>query len=274
MLKAACACRMMDLAMTVDLEIRKDAGIVRMNRPEVRNALSGQMIADLLDRLHAAEEDSRIKAVILTGAGRAFCAGADFNELDPTRARTIEQVRSESGRLLELFARLYAFPKPTIAAVNGPAAGGGCGLVGACDLAVGAASATFSYPETSIGFVPALVSVFLVSELGQKRARELLLAGRRLSARDAEAWGLLNEVVENGSLMDRSLELASRLASRSSSSLQLTKAFLSDLPGLSVQQGLRKALELNVLARLSPDFRESLIAILERTKRTNRGGEG
>lgn len=260
--------------MTVDLEIRKDTAILRMNRPEVRNALSGRMIGDLLVRLQTAQEDPRIKAVVLTGAGKAFCAGADFNELDPARGLTIEQVRLESGRLLELFIRLYAIPKPTIAAVNGPAAGGGCGLVGACDLAIGAASAKFSYPETSIGFVPAMVSVFLVSQLGQKRTRELLLTGRQLSAREAEAWGLLNEVADDRTLMDRALELAARLASQSPSSLELTKAFLNELPGLSVRQGLRKALELNALAQQSPDFQQSLLAILERKRRTSRSSEG
>jgi methylglutaconyl-CoA hydratase len=165
-----------------------------------------------------------------------------------------------------MFHRIYAFPKPLIAAVNGPAIAGGCGIATLCDFTLAAPEAKFGYTEVRIGFVPALVSVFLLRQVGEKRARDLLLTGRIIDAAEALSIGLITEVVPDGQLLDRARQLAAQLIENSPTSLACTKRLLNEFNRTIIDQQLDLALEENAGIRSTPDFREGLAAFLERRR--------
>ena len=186
-----------------------DRGVVRvltLNRPQVRNAMSLDLMRELTAALTAARTDAAVRVVVLTGAGAAFCAGLDLEELKAMSARSSEEHRADSEVFRTLLDTLYTFPKPTVAAVNGHAVGGGAGLAAACDLTVMAQGARMGFTEARIGFVAALVSVFLVRLLPEKHARDLLLTGRLLHADEAARMGLVNEVTPEGKALSRALD--------------------------------------------------------------------
>ena len=179
----------------LQLELAPPSAVITLNRPKVRNALSAPLIEAFQQRLSEIEREKEISSVILTGSGTSFCAGADLAELDRMTSLSAEEARLDTLVLADLLRRLYQFPKPVIAAVNGPALAGGCGLASVCDFVLASEASSFGFPEVKVGFIPALVSVFLLQQVGERRARELLLSGKILSAGEAQDIGLVNEVV-------------------------------------------------------------------------------
>ena len=249
------------------LLLSKDKGNVRLltlNRPEVRNALSTELREALFDALKQAETDDTVRALVLTGSGKVFCAGIDLSELQSLRERSTEANRADSTALARLLERLYTFPKPVVAALNGHAIAGGAGLASVCDLVVMAQSAKLGYTEARIGFVAALVGVFLVRQVGEKHARDLLLSARLVTANEALAMGLVNRVEADGEALDVALSIAAQLADNAPSSLALTKSLLAALPGMGLQEGLRYAVEVNALSRTTDDLKEGVAAFLEK----------
>lgn len=251
---------------TLTLAHRDRFSLITLNRPERRNAISFEMIDELSRALdQCLEEQSRgARAVILTGAGSAFCAGMDIETLRSLAQLGPAQNITDSQRMSLLFKRLYEFPAPTIAAVNGAAVAGGCGLATVCDFTLAVPEAKFGYTEARIGFLPALVSVYLLRMIGEKRARDLLLTGRLISAEQALAWGLIGEIVPAERLLARAEELAQQLAQNSPNSLRATKQLLRDLPIHSLDEALRLAVKENAAIRQTPDYREGLAAFLEK----------
>jgi len=235
-----------------------------LNRPEVRNALSRELRGALAEALAEAADDEATRAVVLTGAGDAFCAGLDLRELESTVDASAEADRADSRAFADLLLQLATLPKPVVAAVNGPAVAGGAGLVTACDVAVMAEGARIGYTEARIGFVAALVSVFLLRQVGEKHARDLLLGARLVGAAEAASMGLVNEICADGAALDAAVERARRLAANAPSSLAMTKALLASVPSLSLEDGLRHAVEVNALARQTDDLREGVRAFLEK----------
>src|SRR2546422_4504475 len=207
---------------TLLLEITGEVGTLTLNRPEKRNAISTQMIEELLGALGEAE-GSPARAVIVTGAGKAFCSGMDLDTLSAIAKQSPEQNIEDSRRMARMFRALWSFPKPLIAAVNGAAIAGGCGIATLCDFTLAVPDAKFGYTEVRIGFIPALVSVFLIRQIGEKRARELLLSGRILDAEEARELGLVSEVAPQDRLLERARELAAELLTASPTSLIYTK---------------------------------------------------
>src|SRR6266852_5670523 len=183
---------------------------ITLNRADKRNAISYELIDDLTAALSQAA-GSTAQIVILTGAGRAFCAGMDLENLKQLLGRTPEENLQDSTRMAGLFRALYDFPKPTIAAVNGAAIAGGTGLATMCDFTLAVPDAKFGYTEVRIGFIPAVVSSILVWQVGHKIARDLLVSGRIFDSAEAHRLGLVNEVVSVESLMTRARELALQL---------------------------------------------------------------
>lgn len=238
--------------------------ILTLNRPEVRNALGGELRTALAGALDAAAEDEATRAVVLTGAGKAFCAGLDLRELERLATRGAEDNRADSRALADLLLRVATLPKPVVAAVNGPAVAGGAGLVAACDLAVIDREARMGFSEARIGFVAALVSVFLVRQVGEKHARDLLLGARLVTAEEAATYGLVNEVVSPGEALASAVRRAQDLARNAPGSLALTKALLTRVPSMSLEDGLRHAVEVNASARESDELREGVRAFLEK----------
>ncbi len=238
--------------------------ILTLNRPDKRNAISAQMIEDLLAALGACEQNAAVRVVILTGAGKAFCAGMDLEGLRSLASQSHEQNLEDSRRMARLFRRLYDFPKPLIAAVNGAAIAGGTGIATLCDFTLAVPDAKFGYTEVRIGFIPALVSVFLCRQIGEKRARDLLLTGRLFDAPEAQQLGLVNEIVEPAKLLDRARELAAALLANSPASLARTKALLSNSARDALDRDIELAIQANAAIRSTADFREGLVAFLEK----------
>ena len=248
---------------TLQLAMDLSVATVTLNRPEKRNAISYELIEDLLAALNEIAGSSA-RVLILTGAGKAFGSGMDLENLKALTGRSPEQNLADSETMARLFRSLYDFPKPTIAAVNGAAIAGGCGLATLCDLTLAVPEAKFGYTEVRIGFVPAIVSTFLVRQIGEKHARDLLLTGRIISAEEAHRIGLINEIVAGDKLMDRATQLASELMKNSPASLAATKGLLSEYARAELDTRTRGAVRENAAIRGTQDFREGISSFLEK----------
>jgi methylglutaconyl-CoA hydratase len=238
---------------------------VTLNRPEKRNAISYELIEELHLALHDVEK-SPAHIMILTGAGAAFCSGMDLDNLRAIASHTEEENLADSGRMAHMFRTLYDFPKVTIAAVNGAALAGGCGLATLCDFTLAADTAKFGYTEVRIGFVPAIVSTFLLRQIGEKQTRDLLLTGRILGAQEAHRLGLVNEVVSPQNLLARARALADTLAANSPASLLATKRLLRTLSHVELDHQIAAAVDENARIRTTDDFREGVNSFLEKRK--------
>lgn len=250
---------------TIQLNIESGVAILILNRPDKRNAISYELIDDLLAGLREVANSPAL-VLIVTGAGKAFCSGMDLENLKALTGRTPEQNVKDSETMANLFRSLYDFPKPTIAAVNGPAIAGGCGLATLCDFTLAAPEAKFGYTEVRIGFVPAIVSTFLLRQVGEKNARDLLLTGRIIDAQGAHRLGLVNEIVPADNLMNRARELAMQLMENSPASLAYTKRLLSEHARSELDSQIRSAVRENASIRATHDFREGVTSFLEKRK--------
>jgi methylglutaconyl-CoA hydratase len=250
---------------TFTLDQNEQVLIVTLNRPDKRNAISYELIDELLRALQEAEK-SAAQIVILTGAGKAFCSGMDLDNLRSITQRTAEENRADSERMARLFRTLYEFSKVTIAAVNGPAVAGGCGLATLCDFTLASSEAKFGYTEVCIGFVPAIVSTFLLRQVGEKHARDLLLTGRIIGADEAFRIGLTNEVVSPDKLLERARELAATLLQNSPASLLATKRLLRRYASAELDRQIAAGVEENARIRTTSDFHEGVSAFLEKRK--------
>jgi methylglutaconyl-CoA hydratase len=238
---------------------------ITLTRPEKRNAISTQMIDELLAAL-AEIEHTTARAVIITGSGSAFCSGMDLDALKSLAQQSPTQNLEDSRRMAKMFRRLWSFPKPLIAAVNGAAIAGGCGIATLCDFTIAVPEAKFGYTEVRIGFIPAIVSVFLIRQIGDKRARDLLLTGRILTAEEAKQIGLVNHIVEPDKLMDAARIYAASLIESSPSSIERTKRLITESAAAEVDAALARAIAENASIRGTADFREGLSSFLEKRR--------
>jgi len=247
------------------LQLAVDSGIatITLNRPDKRNAISYELIDDLIRALEDVKK-SAARTLILTGAGKAFCSGMDLDDLKSLIGRTPEQNLEDSRKMVSLFRSLYEFPKPTIAAVNGAAIAGGTGLALLCDFTLAVPEAKFGYTEVRIGFVPAIVATFLLRQVGEKIARDLLLTGRIFEVQEALKMGLINEIVPAEKLLPRARELAAQLAQNSPLSLFNTKRLLTDHARAELDMQIEAAVRENAGIRESADFREGIESFLEK----------
>ncbi len=250
---------------TLQLTYEDKIALITLSRPEKRNAVSFELVSELLGALDEIER-SPAQVVIITGAGKAFCAGLDLEELKSLAGKTHEQNVKDSARMAQIFRRIYDFPRPTIAAVNGAAIAGGTGIATMCDFTLAVPEAKFGYTEVKIGFVPAIVSSILVWQVGHKIARDLLMTGRLFDAAEAHRYGLVNEVVAPDKLMARARELAAQLLELSPSSVRLTKKLINGFIARSLDEQIAQAIEDNARIRTTEDFREGVTAFLEKRK--------
>jgi methylglutaconyl-CoA hydratase len=254
------------------LQLARDGllATVTFNRPEKRNAISPRMIEELMAALGEIERGDA-RAAILTGAGKAFCAGMDLAALREFPSQSPQQIISDARRIAAMFRRLYDFPKPLIAAVNGAAIAGGCGIAMLADLTLAVPEAKFGYTEVQVGFMPAIVAAFVVRQLGEKRARDLLLTGRVFDAAEARRLGLVNEIVDREQLMPRAREMAAGLMALSPVSMKFTKRLLAGMAAGELDRGLEFAIQESAKIRSTADFREGLSAFLEKRRPVWRG---
>jgi methylglutaconyl-CoA hydratase len=241
---------------TLRIATGADLTTITLSRPERRNAISPQM----MEELGAALDEAA------ASRGRAFCAGMDLDMLQHTASASQEETLEGARKMARSFLGLYRFPKPVIAAVNGAAVAGGCGLATLCDFTLAVPEAKFGYTEVRIGFVPAIVSTFLLRQTGEKHARDLLLTGRIISAEEAARMGLVNEIVAPEALMTRARDLALQLIENSPASLRATKKLLTDQARAELDVQIEAAVRENAAVRETADFREGISSFLEKRK--------
>src|SRR5215470_7764911 len=205
---------------------------VTLNRPEKRNALNDAVIAGIKDGLNKASQDERVRVVVISGAGKDFCSGADLAALQKIANASVAENSEDARLLLELFLLIKQLPIPVVAAVTGRALAGGCGLATACDLVLASASARFGYPEVKIGFVPAMVMAILRRNVSEKRAFELITRGAEISADEAKEFGLVNQVFADESFADDVNQYLNGFEKMSASAIGLTKTLLYQMDGM------------------------------------------
>jgi methylglutaconyl-CoA hydratase len=251
---------------TLLLECKDAIATITLNRPDKRNAISQEMMADIQSAFDAVEKDHSTRVVIISGAGKAFCAGMDLDKLATLATQTAAENQEDSRRIASLLRRIWAFPRPTIAAVNGAAYAGGCGVATLCDFTLAVPEAKFGYTEVKIGFLPAIVSVFLTRQIGEKRSRDLLLTGRIISAHEAREFGMVTEVVPADQLTTRAHALAAELIAASPNSLARAKNLLTSAAAAAIDHDLERAIMENARIRSTSDFKEGVASFLEKRK--------
>jgi len=239
-------------------------GYITLNRPEKRNALNYQVVAELKEAFSLANDDPTTKVIVLKAKGDAFCAGADLAYLKELQQNSFDENLADSNHLKELFLQIYTLPKVVIAAVQGHAIAGGSGLASVCDYAFSVSHAKFGYTEVRIGFIPAIVMVFLIRKIGEQKAKNLLLSGRLITAKEAAELGVITRVIEH-ELEKEVDEFAQELVSKNSGqSMALTKQMIANVQNLSLEDGLSLAAEQNAKARATDDCKKGIGAFLKK----------
>jgi len=251
---------------TITFDASGPAVWVTLNRDDVRNAFNGRMLADLLDAFEAAPKVPGGRAVVLTGVGSAFCAGADLNWMRAVREFTYEQNLEESNQVAAVMRRIYDCPLPTIARVNGPAIGGGAGLVACCDLAVAAESARFSLSEVKLGLIPSCISPYVIKKIGEGNARELFLTGERIPAEKARAIGLVNGVAKEGELDAVVAKWVNQLVTSGPVAIAKCKELIKRVPQMDLDEAGPYTAEMIAQMRVSAEGQEGMAAFLEKRK--------
>jgi methylglutaconyl-CoA hydratase len=238
--------------------------ILTLNRPDKRNALNDELITALKDGLRAVDADESLRAVIIRGAGKDFCSGADLASIQKIANASYEENVEDARQLAELFELIRKVRVPVIAAVHGRALAGGCGLATACDLVVATRSARFGYPVVKIGFVPAMVAAILRRNLGEKKSFELLTQGFEYSADDALSLGLVNAIFDENGFEAAALEYASVYTKVSGSAVAMTKRLVYDIDADRYPDAITKGVEANARARMTDDCKAGIAKFLEK----------
>lgn len=249
-----------------DLLYRRDGAVayLTLNRPEKRNALNGSLIAQLKDSLRRAAADENVRVILLRGAGSDFCSGADLAALKKLAGASVTDNSADAESLMELFTFMRKISIPVVAAVNGRALAGGCGLATACDLVLATRSARFGYPEVKIGFVPAMVTAILRRNVSEKRAFELLVRGNEISSDEAREIGLVNHVFGDDSFESETDAYVKSFETVSRSAVGLTKTLLYQIDGLSFREAIQAGADVNVIARMTTDCQSGIARFLKR----------
>ena len=247
----------------ISYTLKDGIGIIKLNRPDKRNALHPDLVKQMKEKLNEIRDDDNVKVLIITGEGKAFCAGADLSYLNELRNFSSIENEKDSEDLAEMFLMIYKFPKPTIAAVNGAAIAGGCGLASVCDLIVADEEhSKFGYSEVKIGFIPAIVSIFIIKRIGEGIARQLLLTGEIINGKRAYEVGFVNYLYNNA--LEGAIEVASNILKNSSFSMKETKSLIDSVSGLSVHDAVHYCVRLNAISRSSEDFKNGLESFLKK----------
>lgn len=251
----------------VNYRTENRVGFITLNRPEKRNALNYEVVQQLKNAFFTAENDDACKVIVLGAEGEVFCAGADLQYMQALAQNTFEENLQDSTHLMELLQQIYTLRKVVIGQIHGHALAGGCGLAAICDISFTVPAAKFGYTEVKIGFVPAIVSVFLVRKIGEACTKRLLLTGDLLLAEQAQLLGLVNFVVPPEELQEAVLAFAHKLCNENSSqSMELTKEMLYRIQEMPLQASLNYAAEMNAQARSTPDCQRGLQAFLNKER--------
>lgn len=249
---------------TVLYESRGTTAYVTLNRPDKRNALNDEIVAELKSALRRASADQAIRCMVIRGAGSDFCSGADLSALKKMANASVAENLAGAGALMELFLLIRNLDVPVIAAVHGRALAGGCGLALACDIVLAESGARFGFPEVKIGFVPAMVMAILRRSASEKRAFELLTTGHEISADDAERFGLVNHTFEAAQFEAEVEGFASRFEKLSRSAVSLSKRLFYSTDAVSFPDALAAGVDINATARMTEDCRAGVARFLKK----------
>lgn len=253
--------------MLVKESINDRVGYISLNRPEKRNALSAELVTALIASFTKMESDENVKVIVLSGEGEAFCAGADLAYLKQLHANTYEENLADSNHLRSLFSLIYNLKKVVIAKVTGHAIAGGAGLATVCDVVFSVPEAKMGYTEVKIGFVPAIVSIFLIRKLGDSIARELMLSGRLIDATEAQKVGMVNFISSEDNIHNEVDAYAKKMVhGASGDSLSLTKGLLKLVQDHPTEKAMELAAEMNAKARATKDCQKGIAAFLNKEK--------
>ena len=239
---------------------------ITLNRPEKRNALNDAIIARVKEGLGKASRDESVRVIVISGAGKDFCSGADLSALQKIAGASVSENTEDARSLLELFLLIRQVPVPVVAAVTGRALAGGCGLATACDLVLASDSARFGYPEVKIGFVPAMVMAILRRNVSEKRAFELITRGEEISAAQAKEIGLVNQVFSDETFGAEVDSYVKKFAELSKQAIALTKGLLYQIDGLAFVEALETGADVNVIARMTEDCQKGIARFLQKDK--------
>lgn len=257
---------MIDLKL-VSYEIKERIAYISLNRPDKRNAFNEDLVNELKIAFQDAEKNDLVKIVVLGGKGKAFSAGADLGYIQSLQQNSYEENLADSNNLKELYQRIYEFKKIVIAKVEGHAIAGGAGLATVCDFTFAVPEALFGYTEVKIGFIPAIVMVFLIRKIGEAKAKELLLTGKLVSADEAKALGLINQVVSAETIENTVHSFAMEIAeSTSGQSIANTKEMINKLSIMSLDEAFNYAAEMNAKGRENADCKRGIQAFLNKEK--------
>ncbi|QHT66440.1 enoyl-CoA hydratase/isomerase family protein [Rhodocytophaga rosea] len=249
----------------VEYEVNDRIAYLTLNRPDKRNALNSEMVAQLSESFKRASLDEAAKIIVLKANGKVFCAGADLGYLQQLQQNTFEENIADSTQLASLFEQIYMLNKVVIAQIHGHAIAGGCGLATLCDFSFAVPEANFGYTEVKIGFIPAIVSLFLIRKIGEGKARELLLSGELISAEQAQVYGLINYITEESELSLKVQEFARKLChNNSAQSMGSTKKLMAHIQTMDLTNGLRFAARMNAETRESADCKKGIAAFLNK----------
>jgi len=251
---------------TVKYEIDDRVARVTFNRPEIHNAFNATVITEMQQVFNEIEKDDDIRVVVLTGAGKSFCAGADLNWMRSVVNQSFEENLAESNALAELFHNMYSCKRPIIGRINGAAIGGGTGFVAVCDIAITARSAVFSFSEVKIGVVPACIGPYVVKKIGEGKTRELFITGERMNAERAHEVGLVNRVVDDDQLDSEVDKLIKFILSSGPEAVAMAKKLIGEVPAMTPEQFKPYTAEMIARLRLSDEGQEGMDAFLNKRK--------
>lgn len=251
----------------IHYQTKERIAYITLNRPEKRNAFNRALVSELKDAFRIAAEDITVKVIILKAEGTVFCAGADLEYLQSLQSFTYQENLEDSSYLKELYEQIYTHSKVVIAAVQGHAIAGGCGLITVCDFVFSVADAKFGYSEVKIGFVPAIVMFFLIRKIGEARAKAMLLSGDLIDAQKGYEYGMIHEIVPEQELIEKVEIFARHLCqTNSTESMQVTKQMIANIQEMSLTQALDYGAETNAKSRASTDCKKGIATFLNKEK--------
>lgn len=251
----------------IKYETKEKIGYITLNRPEKRNALNAKLVDELKTTFKKAEEDFNVKVIVLKAEGKAFCAGADLAYLQSLQKNSFDENFADSKNLADLYKTIYTLNKVVIAQVEGHAIAGGAGLATVCDFVFAVPEAKYGYTEVAIGFVPAIVSFFLIRKIGETKTKELLLTGKLITAEEAQKLNIFNFIVKSEKIEKTVNDFAQNIIKNASGdSLTLTKKIISDIQNFDYNKAMNFAAEINAMSRETEDCRKGIAAFLNKEK--------
>ncbi len=249
---------------TIQTRHDDEVGTITFNRPEIHNAFNSTVISEMSAAFSEMENDPHNRVVILTGAGKSFCAGADLNWMRSVITQSFDENLAEALALADLFWQIYTFKRPVIARVNGAAIGGGTGFVAVCDIAIAARSALFSFSEVKIGVVPACIGPYVVKKMGEGRARELFITGERMDASRALSVGLVNKVADDTAIDAEIERQVHSLLSSGPEAVAMAKRLVAGVGEMTPEEFRPWTAEMIAKLRISPEGQEGMDAFLNK----------